>query len=198
MSTAKIVGGLIAAAVVGGGAYYAYKKHNEKRIREENRKDVIGKMAEHLHKKEIEVKAKADGLDGKLSLNKKSPPEDVVKVVDGITHVSRPRPKEFHSAHPEPVKFKTFRQGIKRPDVVRVDSVEWFTHRDPTLSKGWHRATLDGHEGVLHVTKSHVSMVYWDEALGCFQGISSTASRFGGYGKQVVTQERVNSFLGGH
>ncbi|MNI49171.1 hypothetical protein D3C76_25590 [compost metagenome] len=116
-----------------------------------------------------------------------------------ILSISRPRvvtPDEGPmSPDMTPSFWKNFINNIKRPEIIELTSGEFDKHNG-AHAKGFHRCTIDGIAGVLHVTKSHTTaMIHLggDE----FSGISTSASRFNGKGLVNLTSAQAKNFLAG-
>jgi hypothetical protein len=115
---------------------------------------------------------------------------------DKVVSISRPR-AVLNPVQPDqsPVFWSSFVAKLRRPDVIELSSVDFET-RNTELARGYHKCSVDGVAGVLHVTKSNVSAVLHlggDE----FTGISTSASRFHGKGLVNLTQEQAKNFLTG-
>ena len=132
-----------------------------------------------------------------------APNDKVEEIQDGegqpLVSVSRVRvPNQSTEAEPDmtPVFWKNFLANIKRPDVIAVESKSDFAVHDTKRAKGFHRCTLDGVEGVLHVTKSHTTALIH---LGGteFSGISTSSSRFQGKGLRNLNADQAKNFLAG-
>lgn len=112
-----------------------------------------------------------------------------------IVSVSRPRVPEQVQPDQTPLFWSSFLNKVRRPDVVILTSKD-FDAKNAELAKGYHKCTVDGVQGVLHVTKSNVSAVMHIGGES-FVGISTSASRFGGKGLGKLTLEQAKNFLNG-
>lgn len=112
-----------------------------------------------------------------------------------IVSVSRPRVPEQVQPDQTPLFWNSFLNKVRRPDVVILTSKDFDT-KDAGLAKGYHKCTVDGVQGVLHVTKSNVSAVMHIGGES-FVGISTSVSRFGGKGLGKLTVEQAKNFLNG-
>jgi len=112
-----------------------------------------------------------------------------------IVSVSRPRVREQVQPDQTPLFWSSFLSKVRRPDVVILTSKD-FDAKDAGLAKGYHKCTVDGVAGVLHVTKSNVSAVMHIGGES-FVGISTSVSRFGGKGLGKLTTEQAKNFLNG-
>lgn len=128
------------------------------------------------------------------------PPKDILKVIQDrtskpILSVSRVRVAQAVQPDQTPVFWSSFVTKLRRPEVIDLSSVD-FESRNGDLARGYHKCTVDGVAGVLHVTKSNVSAVLHmggDE----FNGISTSASRFNGKGLVNLNHEQAKNFLTG-
>ena len=112
-----------------------------------------------------------------------------------IVSVSRARVPEQVQPDQTPMFWSSFLSKVRRPDVVILTSKDFDTKKEE-LAKGYHKCTVDGVAGVLHVTKSNVSAVMH---LGgdTFVGISTSASRFGRKGLGQLSFDQAKNFLNG-
>ena len=122
-------------------------------------------------------------------------PKDEVGTVTGvdgeeITSVSRMR------AVVAPVFWSHFEKGIRRAEVVILTESDFDANGKLEVNRGWHRCTMGGLNGILHVTKGHVSAVFLVD--GEFSGISTSGSRFGGKGLINIDHQRAKAYLNGH
>lgn len=144
--------------------------------------------------------AEVDFVEENQDINDK-----VEEIKDGsgkpILSISRPRCPatgvvRTMDSDMSPIFWKNFLANIKRPDVIELSSQKDFVAHSAELAKGFHKCTLDGVTGVLHVTKSHSTAIIH---LGGteFSGISTSVSRFNGKGLQNLTAEQAKNFLAG-
>ncbi|MNZ37468.1 hypothetical protein D3C78_549140 [compost metagenome] len=119
-----------------------------------------------------------------------------------ILSISRPRvvdPKSQTevqvSPDQAPLFWTSFVSKVRRPDVIELTSKTQLEHKT-TTARGFHKCTLDGVCGVMHVTKSHTSILIH---LGGneFSGISTSPTKFNGKGLKNLTADEAKSFLAG-
>lgn len=122
------------------------------------------------------------------------PPETAVVVKPTIREAKKwPDPQEI----PVPQWWTDFQARITRP-VVQLKGSDFNVDKKSTWpQKGFHRACINGKvEGILHVTKAHISFVEY-MGYGVFSGISTSESRFGGKGQIPMTEKKARDFLNG-
>lgn len=128
------------------------------------------------------------------------PPKDVLTVIEGgkgkpILSIGRARVPVIVQPDQSPMFWSSFVDKLRRPEVIEMSSKDFET-RNEELARGYHKCSVDGVSGVLHVTKSNVSAVLHmggDE----FTGISTSASRFNGKGLVNLNHEQAKNFLSG-
>lgn len=131
---------------------------------------------------------------------KSEAPKDVLTLIEGgkgkpILSVARARVPEVVQPDQAPLFWSSFVAKSRRPEVIELSSKDFET-RNEDLARGYHKCTVDGVAGVLHVTKSNVSAVIHmggDE----FNGISTSASRFNGKGLVNLNHDQAKNFLSG-
>lgn len=108
-----------------------------------------------------------------------------------ITSVSRIRVPGVDGV--APMFWTHFERNIRRTDVVVLSKTDFSDKIE--AARGYHRCTVDGVAGILHVTRNHVSAVI--VVAGEFSGISTSAGRFGGKGLVNLSAEQAKNFLNG-
>lgn len=217
---AVIVGvGAVAAAIVGGLGWKTVKarKGDDKLTPEqmEERKAILRARVQQTTTQKVEVAITETVIEESVAevaagdtmatvvhdiIHAPTPPV-VMEVIEGargdkVVSISRPR-AVLNPVQPDqsPVFWSSFVAKLRRPEVIELSSVDFET-RNTELARGYHKCSVDGVAGVLHVTKSNVSAVLHlggDE----FTGISTSASRFHGKGLVNLTQEQAKNFLTG-
>lgn len=210
---AIIVGaGTLLAAAVGGLGWKTVKSRQESKKQSaekmEARKEelrarlaaktpvaaaIVGELIEHPPATTIEAVVEA--------IIQAEPPQDILKVIEGadgdkVISISRAR-VVADPVQPDqtPMFWSSFVTKLRRPEVVQLSSADFET-RNEELPRGYHKCSVDGVDGVLHVTKSNVSAVLHmggDE----FTGISTSGSRFNGKGLVNLNHEQAKNFLTG-
>lgn len=129
--------------------------------------------------------------------------DDIVSTVvdkegDEVASISRIRVPEQEVVEvvvPLPPEFWTsFKGKIKRPDVIDVVHSDFLEGVVPP-AKGFHHCTMHESEGILHATKSHISVVVWKK--GEFVGLSTSIGRFSKDVETVLSNAQVKNFLSG-
>lgn len=210
---AIIVGaGTLIAAAVGGLGWKTVKS------RQESKKQSVEKM--ELRKEELRARLAAKQpvaatIIGELiehppattmesvvqDIIRAEPPQDILKVIesvdgDKVVSISRAR-VVVDPVQPDqtPMFWSSFVTKLRRPEVVELSSADFET-RNEELARGYHKCSVDGVDGILHVTKSNVSAVLHmggDE----FTGISTSGSRFNGKGLVNLNHDQAKNFLTG-
>lgn len=109
---------------------------------------------------------------------------------EAVLSVSRPR------LPLAPMFWSHFAGNIRRQEIVNLREEDFVDRTNWSTDRGWHKCVLNGAEGILHVTKGHVSAVVFDS--GSFHGISTSPSRFNGRGLVNLTADRAKAYLQGH
>ncbi|MCY1298254.1 hypothetical protein D9M68_18410 [compost metagenome] len=118
-----------------------------------------------------------------------------------VLHLVKDEPKTAVSvsrmrAVVTPVFWSHFASNIRRLEVIELTEEAFSDRSQLDYTRGWHKCTLNGLEGILHVTKQHISAVMFDGQD--FHGISTSPARFGSRNLTNLTHERVKAYLQGH
>lgn len=115
--------------------------------------------------------------------------------VASISRIRVPEQEVVEVVAPLPPEFWTsFKNKIKRPDVIDVVHSDFLEGVVPP-AKGFHHCTMYESEGILHATKSHISVVVWKK--GEFVGLSTSIGRFSKDVETVLSNAQVKNFLSG-
>lgn len=150
---------------------------------------------------DIERAEEKEESDNVVEFDVKS--NDVVTTVvdkegDEVASISRirvPEQEVIEVVAPLPPSYWTsFKGKIKRPDVIDVVHSDFLEGVVPP-AKGFHHCTMYESEGILHATKSHISVVVWKK--GEFVGLSTSIGRFSKDVETVLSNAQVKNFLSG-
>jgi hypothetical protein len=95
-----------------------------------------------------------------------------------------------------PMFWTHFESNIRRLESVELTEDAFGERGQLDYTRGWHKCTMNGLNGIMHVTKQHVSAVVFDGKD--FFGISTSNSRFNTRGLTALTHDRVKAYLQGH
>lgn len=183
--------GVVAVAVVAGGVSLKFMKRGKAKRSVEGAIAALN-IVSKPSVEEVVIEPVEEIVEKPEVVVTPAAVEDIVEPIgpNSILSVARARPVVA------PIFWSHFQKEIRRLEVVDLTLADFGDRSKLEHSRGWHKCVLNGHDGIMHVTKQHVSAVVFDGRE--FQGISTSASRFGSRDLTVLTSDRIKAYLQGH